>query len=345
MRRRFASFLTVVGTAAASALAGAVLSPAPAFASDALTMYESDYLCGSGAPGVRVGWFFAQSNVASSGVITAISLQPGGGRTDSTGVGTVIGPNGRPYVNFADSSGASSISFSVTVHWDTGPAGTPLDATVSASMNLNPCQRKPTVTLTSLCSGSVLVTMANGKTGDLKDAGGAAMFQVSAANGYSKPNIGINMAQSGTETVPAADASWVRVTSNDTGQVWTGSYQPTPGCYGYTPPAGVASAASPPRQVGPGAGSTTHQPQPTTEPGVLAGAPVTSPWASPQDSTLPNSLTTASAPAVLAGSAALVTTSASAGSSTTWVLWLGLAALVVLAGGSSLLLARRRRHS
>lgn len=235
---------------------------------------QSSWACSASSPGYRSGMWLFSSSVATDGTLTAISASPASAAVYATPVGSTIGGNSNADIQFADDTSGSSITLSATVQWASRTDGGPLEATITDTISFSStCEPVPEATLTSNCQGSVTVSLSNGNPGSVTDAGGTAVFIITAANGFTTSKISVNMGQPGTETVPAADASSIRVTAAGMADV-TGGYVPSPGCVGYTPPpSGTTGSKAPP----PGATSPTGSRSALASAAANGTAPVTQP--------------------------------------------------------------------
>lgn len=319
---------------------------APARAADGLNAV-GNYSCSIYA-GVRGGDWIVTSSVPEVGTLTAISASPASAAHYMTPIGSNVGGNSTASIQFGDSTGGSSISFNATVHWSSRSDGGPLDVTVTGSLHLNPCLPKPKAQLTSNCDGSVTALLSNGEYNNVYDSGGTATFDVTAANGFNRPNIGVNMASQATVTIPAADASSITVTADNGMTPVSGAYTPSPGCVGYTASGGMqtASANSPATggrsgsgiQPGAAGQGTSASAVATTVPSSQAMASGSAAGSVPGSAATSGASGAAAAVSVNAGTVAAVRNAVHGGESV-W-LWTAVAVAILALGGG--FLARRQ---
>lgn len=318
---------------------------APARAADGLNAV-GNYSCSIYA-GLRGGDWIVTSSVPEVGTLTAISASPASAAHYMTAIGSNVGGNSTASIEFGDSTGGSSISFSATVHWSSRSDGGPLDVTVTGSLHLNPCLPKPKAQLTSNCDGSVTALLSNGEYNNVYDSGGTATFDVSAANGFNRPNIGVNLASQATVTIPAADASSVTVTADNGMTPVSGAYTPAPGCVGYAASGGMqtTSASSPATGGRSGSGiqpGAAGQGTSASDVGATASSRATASGSAagsaPGGAATPGASGAAAAVSVNAGTVAAVR-NAEHGGESVW-LWTAVTVAVLALGGG--FLARRQ---
>jgi hypothetical protein len=238
---------------------------APARADGELTVSSRAYACSPTQAGLRTGNWHVASAVGAAGTVTAVSVS--GGSASGVAPGDSVGAGGSLTVGFSVGAGPSSVTLSLSVHWDDTGSG-PLDASVQDTIALTPCQPKPGASLVQDCAGRVTVTLTNGSTTG-HDAGGTALFTITGTGGYRQDGVAVPAGTTTTRVVPAANAQHVQVSANGVSIV-DGS-APYPGC----------ASAPAVRPTTPKPSASHSASDATSDPPSLAGAPVTSSVAVP----------------------------------------------------------------
>jgi hypothetical protein len=237
---------------------------APARADGELTVTARTYACSPSEAGLRTGSWHVNSAVGAAGTVTAVSVSAGS--VSGLTPGDPVGAGGSLTAGFSVGAGPSSVTLSLSVHWDDTGSG-PLDASVQDTLARNPGQPRPAASLVQDCAGRVTVTLSNGSTAG-HDTGGTALFTITGTGGYRQDGVPVPAGTTATRVVPAANAGHVQVSANGLSIV-DGS-APYPGC-------ASAAARSPGQKPGPSRSAS----DPASDPPSLAGAPVAPASAAP----------------------------------------------------------------
>ncbi len=214
----------------------AIVAPARAWAAAPAATVEASYAC-TYLAGVRRGQFVIRSTFDTPAVVKALSVSPARDVLSRPALGATVEGTQTAAVEFSDSAGASSISLSVTLHWDSRSDQTargPVDQQLTSTVYLNPCQPKPSAVLVSRCDGTVEVVLGNGAGLGATAVGGTAVFVVTAAGGFLADAVAVNPGGQRSVVVPREDASAIVVRAPGMSTV-RGGYLP-PRCSGYPPP-------------------------------------------------------------------------------------------------------------
>lgn len=266
MLKRWLRGVVVLALAATGVLGVA----APAQAIDDLHWNSFHYGCTEVA-GERVVGFIIWPPENETGVVTGLSInvpwQEDYGST-FTSVGSIFGKetlaDGSTRVRnatgrFVVGPGPTSVTVSLSVHWDNFGGTGPLDLTSTRTLSLGPCQPVPLVSFASRCNGELEVTYANGDR--THEAGGTAVFQILGAGGYFyETGYGLRPGEEVIHYVPPYAATSVTVKANNA-VVAQSSWATAPGCSGYdidpaNPPAGGGQSGTGGGSGGSGGGLT-----------------------------------------------------------------------------------------
>lgn len=234
----------------------------PARAAGELAVASRAYSCSPTQAGLRTGGWRVTSAVGTAGTVTGVSVSDGAS-VSGVAVGDPVAAGGAVTVGFSAGAGPSSVTVSVSVHWDDTGSG-PLDASVQDTLTLDPCQPRPAASLVQDCAGRVTVTLTNGSV-SAHTAGGTALFTITGTGGYRQEGVAVPAGATTTRLVPAANAGHLQVSA--TGMSIVDGSAPYPGCATATPTRSASPRPSPSRSV--------------SDAPSLAGAPAASVSAAP----------------------------------------------------------------